>query len=277
MMGLISILLTCLSVCGVGTYLYYYLAKKRRRREWAACGRVVVHCPPPGALTPCVSPFAVKLVTYLRMAGIPYQLDHTEPLWETWLTPWITLEGGEELGDSGVVVARLQRRGGAAHPSSGLSASRSAVARALMVMVEDHLTWCLRVWRIKVDAGRNLFEGATSPPSWYVRLGLPLYVWLRSRTLNQQGIGRLPHAIVQRAVWEDLNALSGYLGDKLYLMGQDMMEVDCTVFAQMVNILYNYRRSPYATMLRDEFPNLVQYVDRIKGKIWPDWDDCLAH
>ena len=35
-------------------------------------------------------------------------------------------------------------------------------------------------------------------------------------------------------------------------MGGEMTEVDCTVFAQMVNIFYNYKRSPYHAMLTGE-------------------------
>jgi hypothetical protein len=36
---------------------------------------VVLHQLKRGKLTPCISPFALKLETYLRMAGIPYQVN----------------------------------------------------------------------------------------------------------------------------------------------------------------------------------------------------------
>lgn len=35
---------------------------------------VILHQLERGKLTPCISPFALKLETYLRMAGIPYQV-----------------------------------------------------------------------------------------------------------------------------------------------------------------------------------------------------------
>ena len=71
---------------------------------------------------------------------------------------------------------------------------------------------CLREWRIKMDGGRNLFEGARSPPSWYIRAGLRVYTWLRTNTLWHQGIGRLAHLQVRKLTWRDLQALSDYLG-----------------------------------------------------------------
>uniref|UniRef100_A0A0P4W3M1 GST C-terminal domain-containing protein n=1 Tax=Scylla olivacea TaxID=85551 RepID=A0A0P4W3M1_SCYOL len=269
------LLVSVIAVCGAAVYLYVHLAKRRRRRAWAEARCVVVHCPSPGALTPSISPFVLKLLTFLRLAKIPYQLDHFEPLGESWLTPWVTMEDGEEVADSSVVVLELRQRRNL-NLGSSLSAVEQAVARAFTVLVEDHLCWCLREWRIKMDGGRNLFEGARNPPSWYMRAGLRVYAWLRTNTLWHQGVGRLPHLEVRKFAWRDLQALSDYLDEKSYLLGEEMNEVDCTVFAQMANILYNYKRSPYHAMLTDEFPNLVSYVKRIKERLWPDWDACLA-
>ena len=36
--------------------------------------QVVIHQCPRGYLTPCISPFSLKLETYLRVAGIPYEV-----------------------------------------------------------------------------------------------------------------------------------------------------------------------------------------------------------
>ena len=68
------------------------------------------------------------------------QLDHSEPLGESWLTPWVTMEDGEEVADSGMVVQELRRRHNLDLGSS-LTAVEQAVARAFTVLVEDHLCW----------------------------------------------------------------------------------------------------------------------------------------
>ncbi|KAG0722558.1 Failed axon connections [Chionoecetes opilio] len=209
------------------------------------------------------------------MCSVPvHSLDHSEPLGASWLTPWVTLEDGEEVGDSGVVVEELRRRRNL-DVGSSLTVEEKAVARAFTVMVEEHLCWCLREWRFKIDSGRNLLEGIVSPP-WYSRIGVRVLARLRTFTLYHQGIGRFSHLQVQKFAWRDLEAISDYLGEKPYLCGGEMTEVDCSVFAQMANILYNYKRSPYHAMLTDDFPTLVAYVERIKTTLWPDWDACLA-
>ncbi|KAG0722557.1 hypothetical protein GWK47_044287 [Chionoecetes opilio] len=61
------------AVCAVAVYVCVYVARRRRRRAWAEARCVVVHCPSPGSLTPSISPFVMKLLTFLRLARIPYQ------------------------------------------------------------------------------------------------------------------------------------------------------------------------------------------------------------
>ncbi|MPC90463.1 hypothetical protein E2C01_085451 [Portunus trituberculatus] len=68
------------------------------------------------------------------------QLDHSEPLGASWLTPWVTMEDGEEVADSGIVIQELRRRHNLDLGSS-LTAVEQAVARTFTVLVEEHLCW----------------------------------------------------------------------------------------------------------------------------------------
>ncbi|KAK7076107.1 hypothetical protein SK128_025595 [Halocaridina rubra] len=54
------------------------MKKRQRRLQWAKAGKdvVVIHCIGPGIYTPSVSPFVMKLATYLRLAQIPHQVSH---------------------------------------------------------------------------------------------------------------------------------------------------------------------------------------------------------
>ena len=51
--------------------VYFY------RKKWAEAGKdvVVLHTAPRGFVHPCPTPFAVKLETFFRMAGIKYEVQ----------------------------------------------------------------------------------------------------------------------------------------------------------------------------------------------------------
>ncbi|KAK4314997.1 hypothetical protein Pmani_013752 [Petrolisthes manimaculis] len=263
--------------------LYLIYTKRRLRKAWrressgggsGGGAMLVVHCPGPATHTPCVSSFVMKLRTFLRMAYIPYVLDHTEPMGPRGLCPWVSWEG-EVLTDSQLIINRLAATNDAWNLNRQLSETERAVARAFAVMVDEYLCWCLREWRIKADNGRSLAEDGGL--SWYQRLLIPAYVLLRRWTLWEQGIGRHTHTQVQQSTRNVLHSLSHFLGDKPFLMGDEATEVDCSVFGQLASIVYNYTRSPYHSIITVEYPNLLQYVERVKARYWPDWDTCLLH
>ena len=61
-------------------YTVFYVCENTEifqwRRKWAAAGKnvVILHQFPRGKFVPNMSPYALKLETYLRMSGIPYEV-----------------------------------------------------------------------------------------------------------------------------------------------------------------------------------------------------------
>ncbi len=106
-----------------------------------------------------------------------------------------------------------------------------------------------------------------------------LFPLIRRRMRGQvvgQGIGRHSREEVLRVAIDDLRAVSVFLGDKPFLMGDQPSTVDCTIFGFLVGIIFNSGPSnAIAAAVREDFPNLRQYTLRIKEKYWQDWDDCL--
>ncbi|XP_068223231.1 failed axon connections homolog isoform X3 [Palaemon carinicauda] len=271
-----SILTVMISILVTTFLVYIYrriIVRQIRRSVWKSAGDdvVLVHCPTPGYLTPNISPFVMKLLTYLRLAQIPYKLEHDEPMGAKGKTPWITLNG-EELHDSQLIIEALSKKFDKDF-NSGLSEEEKAIARGFAMMIEEHIAWGLRVWRFIVDDGRTLLEGMKQP--FFVSLIKPIFVRSQKAALWYQGLGRHSPSEVENMITADLRALSKYLGRKPYLMGDNLTEVDCTMFAFMANILYNYNRSPYYDIIKGEFTNLYDYVLRVKGRLWPDWNQCL--
>lgn len=268
--------LTAVIFLGFGTiHLHRYVSRRNRRMEWAKAGKdmVVLHCLPRGRITPHLSPFVMKLETYLRLAKIPYKLDFTEPFGPKGKSPWITFNG-EEIGDSQLVMEHLGRQYKKDF-SSKLTEEQKAVARAFYILMDEHLCWGLRCWRFQIDNCKQLLKNMPSA-SFFQRLKMKLFMRRTYRIACwAQGIGRHSEQEVNDIVWKDLAAVSHFLGKKPFLMGEDLCEVDCTVFAFLSQIMWCYDGSPFVTMLIG-FPNLPAYVLRVKERLWPDWDQCLA-
>nr|XP_045603775.1 failed axon connections homolog [Procambarus clarkii]XP_045603776.1 failed axon connections homolog [Procambarus clarkii]XP_045603777.1 failed axon connections homolog [Procambarus clarkii] len=250
-----------------------YIKRQNRRKLWNNVGKdvVVLHMFDRGRYCPNLSPFVVKLETYLRMAEIPYQVDYEEPFGPKGKSPWITLNG-EEIGDSQLIMEKL----GPLYNkdfSSTLTQEQKAVAHFMRLMIEDHFLWCFVVWRYTVDGGRTFVNGMELPI--FMRLFVPSLVKRVKHMTKMQGIGLHSHTEVEEMGRKDIAALSVYLGDKQYLMGEEPAEVDCSVFGMLSQIVWNSPNSPYLRMLDNEFTNLHAYCQRMKARFWADWNECL--
>ena len=111
------------------------------RHKWDSAGRdvVVLHQMARGKNSPSISPFPLKLETWLRACGIPHQSDFDEPFGPKGKTPWVTLNG-VDTADSQLCLELLGRHFNK-DLGSHLSEEDRAVARALHIMIEEHLYW----------------------------------------------------------------------------------------------------------------------------------------
>ena len=67
------------------------------------------------------------------------------------------------------------------------------------------------------------------------------------------------------------------IGDKKYILSDDNpTNLDATLFGHLVQFLYIPMDFPQKTFVREQCPNLVKYVDRIREEFWPDWDEMCA-
>ncbi|KAK7082017.1 hypothetical protein SK128_002002 [Halocaridina rubra] len=250
-----------------------YIQRQNRRKKWNNAGKdvVVLHSFPRGKFCPNLSPFVVKLETYLRMAAIPYELDTVEPIGPKGKCPWITLNG-EEIADSQLIMEKLSKLYGK-NFSTHLSEEQKALALSMRIMIEEHFLWCLILWRYIIDEGRSFFNGMIVPKVFHVVFFL-LKRYLK-KACHMQGIGRHSYEEIEEMGRKDLAALSSWLGDKPFFMGEKPTEVDCAIFGMLSQIQWNSAGSPYLHMLESDFVNLSAYCLRVKEKFWPDWNKCL--
>ena len=266
-------------VGGAATLLALYTAKKlllgglmndSAPHIDAPAGTVVLHQIGRGTRAPSLSPFVVKLETFLRLAKIPYVNDHSVTRSSKGKTPWITLDG-VDVADSQLCIKFLKT-----HLSIDLNPTLSpeqrAVSTAIQVMVDEHLYWTLFYNRWVYDRHMKVIKEHVNPPA----PAMWLFKRMLKSQLHGQGMGRHSAEEVWGFMKEDLAALDNYLGDKRFMMGEEMVEVDCSVFGMLCQFVYMQEDDVCQGMLQGKFPRLHRYVERVKDLVWPDWEDVCT-
>lgn len=231
---------------------------------------------------PCISPYVTKAANYMAMTGTDYTfvpqslatLDQDSP---TGKLPYIVDEDGTKVWDSTRIVEHLRSKHGHAI-DEGMSAADRATALAFQRMVEENLYWSGIIeprWRL--DEGWHTYvpyilgQGDRSYDEVWPELPGELQEALdafRVRILkgfDGQGMGRRSHEEVLQFFKDDVDALSDFLGDKAFFMGDQPRSVDAAVYAQVRHILDQPHPWPGADYLPGK-ANLVGYCDRMRER-----------
>ena len=218
---------------------------------------------------PNPSPFCMKVETYLRMAGLPYEaINNAVPFKAPKKKlPYIE-DGTRVVADSGFIVKYLKLTYGDTLDEN-LSDHDKARAHALSRLFEENLYWVVLYCRwieesIYADT-RKVFFGVVPPimrglAARSVRNGI-------RKALVAQGMGRHSRDEIYEIGKADLTAVSMWLGDKPFFMGATATSVDASAYSFLANILVPQLRSP----LQDHgmsLPNLRAYCERMKTKYY---------
>ncbi|CAH1784744.1 unnamed protein product [Owenia fusiformis] len=222
-----------------------------------------------GPYAPSLSPFPLKLETYLRVAKIPYENDLSNKMSKKGKTPWI-MYNGESVADSQFCIDYLNKKLDI-DLNSHLTESEKGIARAFQKMTEENLYWAIASWRWYIDKTKAIKQLISVPSFvvWYVGRMVKKSTW-------GHGIGRHTPCEIKEISLKDLSALSNFLGEKNYLMGDKISEVDCAIFGMLAQILYHSPGSPHLKFVTESCQNLVDYVERIKQEVWPDWNENIT-
>ncbi|KAK7091792.1 failed axon connections homolog isoform X2 [Littorina saxatilis] len=233
---------------------------------------VILHQIGRGPFAPSMTPFAIKLETYLRIAKIPYKNVHDMKKSSKGKYPWISFNG-HSVADSAFCIEFINKKRNV-DLSSWLSPEQRAVALAFQRLAEEDIYWVLVVQRWVQEVSVEFFRMAYSfPLSW---LFLRFYVTPSVRRMAfDQGMGRHSKDEVLHIARKDLTALSVFIGTKRFLMGDQPCEEDCAIFGQLSQ-LYWQLTGPTSNMFKEEFPRLVSYCERMKDRFWPDWVECTT-
>lgn len=217
---------------------------------------------------PSESPFCLKLLTWMKMAEIPFETARlTGPAKsKSGKAPYVEREDGSIVEDSSAIIETFTEEF-----SVTLDAERTPQQRAttlmLQRMVETHLYFAVLIhrWRDHWPEVREAyFKGLIPTPVLWVA-----GPFIRRATLKQaegQGTGRMPWSQAVAEAKADLQALSTTLGDQDYFLGTPGM-ADAIVYGALENI----RAEPFDGPLKDALhrhDNLVAWLDRVRARCW---------
>ncbi|XP_013418980.1 failed axon connections homolog isoform X3 [Lingula anatina] len=265
--------LSC-AVAGVVVFGYVIVKRfTRREKKIAPKDTVILYQFGRGPKAPSISPFPLKLETYLRMANIPYENDLTGKMSSKGKTPWMEYNG-VAVADSQFCIEYLNKERGI-DLNAHLTAEQKAIARAFQKMTEENLYWVLFSWNWIHDSKKEVCKLFPYPRP----VALFFYYKLKGKAVGYakaQGMGRHTSKEVMSIFQQDIQALGTFLGQKPFLMGDEPCEADCAVFGMLAQVVWQMPNSPHEIWIKKEFPNLIEYCYRMKERFWPDWDENIT-
>lgn len=232
---------------------------------------IVLHQPPTRPWgVPNLSPFCIKLETYLRFRELPFEVKAGDirraPKGKI---PFVTLEDGRVMGDSQLIIEHLE----AAHGpglDAHLGVQERAQGRLVQRMLDEAYYFVAMYLRWGDDGATAVLrpEFVKVLPS-FLRIAFPFIVRSVRGTLKTQGTGRhTPDEIVEMGK-KDWDAFSVLLGDKPYILGDRPSTADCSLYAFVVGSSCFPYDAPVKAHLEAK-NNLMAYRERIRARYYPD-------
>jgi glutathione S-transferase len=216
------------------------------------------------------APFPLKLATWLRMAGLPFDfvVANDPSKGPTGKSPWIEY-GSVRMGDSSLIIEYLEQRFGI-DLDAHLDARQRALALSVQRMLEEHYHQC---YEHQFFFGRGAKERvSTLAASFPVPLRWLVPSVLRrafSKQLYARGMGRHSEEAIIAQGKADLDALAELLGQQPYVLGDRPSAIDACAFGFLGVSLYVAGDNPlyrYGASLE----NLMRYCERMRASYFPE-------
>ncbi|XP_072528817.1 failed axon connections homolog isoform X2 [Salminus brasiliensis] len=278
----------CLSggaLLAAAAYLLHELLVVRKEQELDSKDAIILHqFSRPRNGVPSLSPFCLKMETYLRMADLPYQNYFDGKLSPQGKMPWIEYNQKQVCGSEFIIDFLEEKL--CVNLNSSLSPEERAVSRAVTKMVEEHFYWTIAYcqWVDNVEKTKSMLA-VSGPLSGLLMWILSLVTGgLVKREMYRHGIGRFSKDEVYALMEKDMHTLATLLGNKKYIMGPKVSTVDAAVFGHLAQTMWTLPGTRPEQLIKGELINLAIYCERIRRKFWPEWFvdiddlyyDCLS-
>lgn len=243
-----------------------------------------------------LSPFSVKLLMYLRLAGIPHDVSFADPnKAPKSKVPYIQ-HGEVLLGDSQLIIRYLENTynvkkmaGGVADrytldhaflPFEQLSLTQQSKSDLVRLTCESDLYWATVSIRWGGESGMAQSESHWDKTVSHYFEAIPVIIrpllvrLIRSGVFRDAwGQGFTRHSpgdqlfLAKRAVM----AVSVLLGTNPFFLGKHPTECDCIAYGTVSQLLEDtIWPNELAKFVRTECPNLVEFSERIRSSIFHD-------
>ena len=224
---------------------------------------------------PDASPYTCKLVMWLRMVAIEYDLLYVP--WPEMIkraprksVPWVEDSDGEVIHDSQRIIARLTAKRGITLDAH-LSACERAQMRAWQRLLEDHYYWCgLVQMRWVEDHNWAIYKrelAAELEPSPEIELFFQNIRDYLVAEFRGHAVGKMTVDEVRAVACQDLDALSDWLGTSAWFMGDRPSSVDAVLYACLLQTYATPCTSPVVDYARGK-GNLQAYFERLRAEFW---------
>ncbi|CAI4228830.1 unnamed protein product [Auanema sp. JU1783] len=234
---------------------------------------VVYHyCFPRADTVPNVSPFSLKLETFMRLHNIRYENVYTlTKRSKHGLLPFVELNG-QTIADSQLIIEKLKT----VHNIKEFeNPEEAAVHRAFQRMIENHTFFVLNKFKIldRIDEMGKAFLKNTDLPKYLKPLAKPILKWkLVSRAKSRQNaaLGNYSDEDFKMLLKKDLDAFRDFLGEKKYFAGNKITLTDCSLFGILASAYYLKIENYFKQLIKVDYPTIVAFLENVKQELWKD-------
>lgn len=226
---------------------------------------------------PSISPACMELETWLRMAKLPYkalivtaQEFAAAPKGKI---PFIDYKG-KLFGDATLIIEMLKQTEGV-DLDARLTPTERAISLAFRRMLKENTYWggvhirynMEENWQHYQEVLANAVFPEVPTEEWE-----PFVKGMRESFLSQMyshGMGRHRSEEIVQFICADFQALSDFLADKPFFMGDQPTTLDATAYAYIGNFI----KPPYSSSIVDyvlQLENLCQHYERMNQQFFSD-------
>lgn len=216
---------------------------------------------------PSLSPFCIKVETYLKMTGLLYDkvIEDNPKSGPKGKLPMLR-DGNCITPDSTFIIKYLEEAYDCSIDKT-LSADQLAIAHATQRLVEENLYFVILYSRWIDPEYKKIIEDALKPffPRPFAKI---IIAWIRHNLTKQakaQGIARHTREEIYYIGEQDIHAIAQLLGNKTYFLGDDPHTIDATIYSFLDTIVLTPIKSPLQDAVHN-YPHLTRYVTRMRNR-----------